>query len=96
MKRYLQLYPTALTQEVAERLFVKKYQSALHYQTFAIDGIVSHRRFDLPPKCLRDTLDELLEWVLDEHTDIVNGRDHNAVWEWCESNMDFDGTDDTN
>ena len=104
--RQFRLFPTAMTRNEAIRVFVKKYNSALHFWRYSKHHILTKRPFEIPPPCLERQMHscaDMIEkshkmWVAPDETlgeDNIfpnTNRDVNDDFrEWRESSMDFDG-----
>ena len=86
--RDMKLFPTAMTCHAASKLFIKKYNSALHFVSYDKYEAVTHESFELPPNCLKHEMDKILEIVKQHHDEYnahINGK------EWRYASMDFMG-----
>ena len=103
----LRLYPTAMTRKEAIRVFVKKYNSALHFWRFTEHCILTKKPFEIPPPCLERGMYSCADLVEKSHTmwisPDIDEQDQGNIYpntnrcidddfkEWRESSMDFDG-----
>ena len=68
IKRYFQLYPTAMTRDVAKLFFTKYYHAALHVLIWVkYDHLADKAKFVLPHPCLQNRMENLLEEVDNAH-----------------------------
>ena len=90
--RRIQPYPAAMSNESATRLYIRKYNAALHFYTVEKDGDIPRRSFVLPPRCMEREMNCVLEFIRNQHSTYVNGE-LNVYREWVETAMNFDGLD---
>ena len=83
-----------MTRDVAKLFFTKIYHAALHVLICVkYDHLADKSKFVLPPPCLHNRMESLLEEVDSAHNEVCNRRNWKNITDWKELGMDFDGTD---
>ena len=83
-----------MTREKAKTFFIQKYQGAHHVQVYFKYEVILREGMQLyPPRCLENFMDEVCDFVQDEHNAILGGREYLGMTEYRNSAMDYDGID---
>ena len=83
-----------MTRPCAKAFFIQKYQEAHHVHVYFKYEVILREGMQLyPPRCLENFMDEVCDFVQDEHNGILGGREYLGLTEYKNSAMDYDGTD---
>ena len=94
--RYSDLYPSAMTRQASEDVFLQKYQFALHIHIFwKYNILVSESKYTFPKRCLLENMEETCDHMNDKHTVFLKSQKSKLVniTEFKNTAMDFNGND---
>ena len=94
--RYSDLYPSAMTGQAAEDVFLQKYQIALHIHIFwKYNILLTESKYTFPKRCLLDNMEETCDHMNQKHTVFLKSKNSKLVnvTEFKNAGMDFNGYD---
>ena len=84
------LFPTAMTELNARKVFLHWYNSALHFVTWERTSTYVRFTFRLPPKCLERQMKSDVDYFVRKRKEIVDANP-DEYKEWAELDMNFSG-----
>ena len=90
MMRYYDLYPIKKTHDVAKKVFLKKYNSALHFFMWEATSNYLRPFFILPPRCLERQLEGDLRILLKKRNEYMK-KEKVKTTDSIDFNLNFEG-----
>ena len=95
VERVMNYFPAAMTADAAKKVFIKWYNSALHfhdYENNEVGGKYKSRCFLLPPPCLEYDMNKVINASAKKQESLVH-KHVERYTEWKESEMNLYGLD---
>ena len=91
VNRMFDLYPVAMTEDATKRVYLKWYNSALHFLTWEMTQVYLKKFVVLPPRCLERSMENDVAWFKNKRAEYLEKNKNIETEEFIENSMNFDG-----
>ena len=89
LSRAFHSFPSAMTVEMAQKVYLKWYNSALHFHTWVSTSVYLNRLFMLPPPCLKRQMKSDIKLIMKKKEEHMQ----NNITKIEDSNMNYFGVE---
>ena len=91
MTQLVGLYPQVFDSYNTQKTYIKLYNSANHFVEFKKTRKVVASTLNVPPKCMKENMDEVITSVVYKHKYCVQDMTKDEVLEWKGADMNLNG-----